>query len=94
MSNIDIPEGYIKRITSTIPFGYTSSDIKGWLKPIPSEIESLEFISKMVVNEEISLRVGAEWLLHQTGRSISARGLQKNIEKIYGKRDERLGFTS
>ena len=94
MSNIDIPDNYIKRITSTTPFGYTESEIKGWLQPIPNELESLEFISKMVVNEEISLRMAADWLEYKTGRSISARGLQKNIDKVYGKRQERLGATS
>ena len=34
-------EGYIKRKTSTIPFGYELSDVEGYLKPIPEQIDAL-----------------------------------------------------
>ena len=34
-----IPDGYIKRASSTIPFGYESDDmLEGYLKPIPEEL--------------------------------------------------------
>jgi|TARA_R110000796_G_C14497864_1_gene428549 hypothetical protein len=89
-----IPEKYIKRVTSTIPFGYRISDISGWLKPVDSELESLDFISKMVANEELSLRLASEWLEHKTNRTMSARGLQKHVDKLYGRRDERLANPS
>ncbi len=91
---MDIPEGFIRRATSTIPFGYRLSDIQGWLEPIEEELDSLKLISDMIANEEISLRMGSEWLEYKTGRSISPRGLQKHIDKTYGRRTERLGATS
>ncbi len=87
----EIPEGYIRRITSTIPFGYKLSDIKGWLQPIEDQLNSLTLISNMIVKEELSLRMGAEWLEYKTGRRITARGLQKHIDNKYGRRAERLG---
>ena len=88
----DIPEGFIRRKTSTIPFGYKlSDDIKGYLEPIQVEIESLQLIEQMIVGEEISLQMGSDWLAYKTGRSISPRGLQKHIDTKYGRRSERLG---
>ena len=91
---MEIPEGFIRSVTSTIPFGYELSDIQGWLQPIEKELDSLKLISGMIANEEISLRMGSEWLEYKTERSISPRGLQKYIDKTYGKRTERLGVTS
>ena len=89
---MDIPEGFIRR--ATIPFGYRLSDIQGWLEPIEEELKSLKLISDMIANEEISLRMGSEWLDYKTGRVISPRGLQKHIDKTYGRRTERLGTVS
>ena len=87
-----IPEGFIRRKTSTIPFGYKlSDDVKGYLEPIQVEIESLQLIEQMIVGEEISLQMGSDWLAYKTGRSISPRGLQKHIDTKYGRRSERLG---
>ena len=45
----------------------------------------------MVVAEEISLAMATDWLEYKTKRSISPRGLQKIIDKKYGRRAERLG---
>ena len=88
----DIPEGFIRRKTSTIPFGYKlSDDVKGYLEPIQVEIDSLQLIEQMIVGEEISLQMGSDWLAYKTGRSISPRGLQKHIDTKYGRRSERLG---
>ena len=88
----DIPEGFFRRKTSTIPFGYKlSDDVKGYLEPIQVEIESLQLIEQMIVGEEISLQMGADWLEYKTGRSITPRGLQKHIDTKYGRRSERLG---
>ena len=88
----DIPEGFIRRKTSTIPFGYKlSDDVKGYLEPIQIEIESLQLIEQMIVGEEISLQMGSDWLEYKTGRSITPRGLQKHIDTKYGRRSERLG---
>ena len=46
----DIPEGFIRRKTSTIPFGYKlSDDVKGYLEPIQVEIESLQLKSNFKI---------------------------------------------
>ena len=85
-------DGYIKRVTSTIPFGYElENEYDTFLKPIPEEIEALEVAEHMVVNEEISLQAAADWLEYKTDRKMSTPGLKKHIDKKYGKRDTRLG---
>jgi len=89
-----IPEGYIKRTTSTIPFGYEFDELTGYLKPIPEQLEALETVETMIVNEEVSLQAACDWLEYTTDRSISTPGLKKHIDKKYGKRNERLGDQS
>ena len=89
-----LPDGYIKRVTSTIPFGYELGDIDGYLKPIEAEIAALEIAEEMIVDEGISLQAACDWLEYKTDRRISAPGLKKHIDKKYGKRDERLGNQS
>tara|TARA_B100001250_G_scaffold411624_1_gene440729 strand:+ start:1089 stop:1379 length:291 start_codon:yes stop_codon:yes gene_type:complete len=85
-------EGYIKRNTSTIPFGYQMDDESStFLKPIETELEALQIAENMVVNEEISLQAACDWLEYKTDRKISAPGLKKHIDKKYGLRSERLG---
>tara|TARA_B100001250_G_scaffold362373_1_gene341028 strand:+ start:79 stop:378 length:300 start_codon:yes stop_codon:yes gene_type:complete len=83
-------EGYIKRKTSTIPFGYSESDISGYLKPMPDQIEALEIAEDLVASESISLRDACDWIEFKTKRSITAAGLKKHIDKKYGKREERI----
>ena len=88
-------EGYIKRATSTIPFGYELVDeSSSFLKPIDEELEALQIAENMVVNEEVSLQAACDWLEYKTGRSISTPGLKKHIDKKYGTRSERLGNQS
>jgi len=54
-------EGYIKRATSTIPFGYELDDeTSSFLKPIEDELEALQVAENMVVNEEISLQAACD----------------------------------
>ena len=37
------PDNYIRRTSSTVPFGYElDADFEGYLKPIPEHIEMLE----------------------------------------------------
>ena len=85
-------EGYIKRATSTIPFGYELVDeSSSFLKPIDEELEALQIAENMVVNEEVSLQAACDWLEYKTDRRISAPGLKKHIDKKYGTRSERLG---
>ena len=81
---------YIKRKTSTIPFGYESSEVEGYLKPVPDQIEALEVAEDLVTAESISLRDACDWIEFKTKRSITAAGLKKHIDKKYGKREQRL----
>ena len=76
-----LPEGYIKRVTSTIPFGYETSNIEGFLKPIPDQLEALDVVEVMINNEEVTLRDAAYWLENKTGRYISNVGLKNYIDK-------------
>ena len=84
-------EGYIKRKTSTIPFGYKEDeDTKGYLEPIPDQIEALKVAEDLVAGESISLRDACDWIEFKTYRSITPAGLKKHIDKKYGKREQRL----
>ena len=85
-------EGYIKRATSTIPFGYEMDDeSSSFLRPIETELEALQIAENMIVNEEVSLQAACDWLEYKTDRRMSAPGLKKHIDKKYGLRSERLG---
>ena len=83
--------GYIKRASSTIPFGYEIDLESRYLKPIPEQIEALGLVEKMIVDEEISLQEAVDWLEYKTDRTISPAGLKKHVDKKFGKRSERLG---
>ena len=84
-----------RRTSSTIPFGYElSEDDDHYLEPIDKQLEALEAVEEMIVNEELSLRDGCYWLENYTGRRITPAGLKKIIDKKYGTRPERLGFTT
>ena len=83
---------YLKRTSSTIPFGYKlEGKTDTFLKPIPEQLEALKIVEQMIINEEISLQAACDWLEYKTDRRISTPGLKKHIDKKYGKRDERLG---
>ena len=86
-----VPEGYIKRTTSTIPFGYEFDEVTGFLRPLEEELDALQIAENMIVNEEISLQAACDWLEYKTDRRISTPGLKKHVDKKYGKRDARLG---
>lgn len=67
-----------RRSSSTIPFGYVlDTEDSGLLQPIEHELEALETILPMIKSKSLSLREGALWLSHKTGRSISHEGLRK-----------------
>ena len=84
-------EGYIKRKTSTIPFGYElDTEEEGYLKPIPEQLEALEVAEDLITGESISLRDACDWIEYKTERRITHAGLKKHIDKKYGKREERL----
>ena len=82
-----LPNGYIRRPSSTIPFGYTlSNSIEGYLKPIPEDLEVLKEVSESVHIGEISLGIGVDWLEAETGKKMSRPGLKKYVDKKYGRR--------
>ena len=81
-----IPDGYIRRVTSTIPFGYElDTNIDGYLKPVEQELEVLKEVTESVHRQEISLGVGVAWLEAETGRKLSKVGLKKRVDKTYGR---------
>ncbi len=83
-----IPDGYIRRTSSTIPFGYElDEDIEGYIKPNPQELQVLKEVSEAVFHGEISLGIGVDWLEAETGRRMSRPGLKKHVDKIYGRRE-------
>ena len=81
-----IPDDYIRRTSSTIPFGYElDENFEGYLKPIQEELQILKEVAEAVFHNEISLGIGVDWLEAETGRSMSKPGLKKYVDKIYGR---------
>ena len=77
----DIPKGYIKKKSVTVPFGYKLSTIQGYLEPISSQLEELNKTLRKIYNKEYSLREAAVLLSEQTGRKISHVSLKKYLDK-------------
>ena len=77
-----MPKSYIKKKGSTVPFGYELSEIKGYVKPIPKQQESLLKFIKLIQEEKITLREAALQLSEEAGRSISHVGLSKIVKKL------------
>jgi|TARA_Y100000114_G_scaffold149902_1_gene164696 hypothetical protein len=80
-----LPDGYIRRTSSTIPFGYEESSVVGHLKPVPEQLEALEVVEDMLNKQEISLQTASDWLDYKVGRTLSKAGLKKHMDKKYGK---------
>ena len=81
-----IPDNYIRRTSSTIPFGYElDADFEGYLKPINNELKILKEVSEAVFHGEISLGIGVDWLEAETGKQMSRPGLKKDVDKVYGR---------
>ena len=81
-----IPDDYIRRTSSTIPFGYElDENFEGYLKPIPEELTILKEVSEAIFHGEISLGIGVDWLEAETGSPMSSPGLKKYVDKIYGR---------
>jgi hypothetical protein len=88
---LEVPEGYIRKRSSTIPFGYAlDENTKGYLKPITQELEVLKEVSTAVYNQEISLGVGVDWLEAETNRTMSRMGLKKYVDRTYKKSNSLL----
>ena len=91
---IEVPEGYIRKRSSTIPFGYElDNNTKGFLKPIPEQLDILKEVSTAIHNQEISLGVGVDWLEAETNRTMSRMGLKKYVDKKYKKLNSLLDKT-
>ena len=85
------PDNYIKRTSSTIPFGYElDENFDGYLKPNQDDLVILQEVAESVNNGSISLGVGVDWLEAETGKTMSRPGLKKYVDKTYG----RLGKKS
>ena len=66
---MQIPIDYIRRASSTIPFGYKeSAEFDGYLEPIHEELNVLQEVSEAVFHGEISLGIGVDWLEAETGK--------------------------
>ena len=87
-----IPSDFIRKKSSTIPFGYELSDYDGYLKPIKSELRVLEDILDQLAEEDsrMSLNEGAKLIKHKTGRKISRTGLLKLLKKKRGIHRKRI----
>ena len=81
------PDSYIRRTSSTVPFGYElDENFEGYLKPITEELQILKEVSEAVFHGESSLGIGVDWLEAETGRKMSRPGLKKYVDKTYGRR--------
>tara|TARA_E500000305_G_scaffold39402_2_gene30184 strand:- start:287 stop:556 length:270 start_codon:yes stop_codon:yes gene_type:complete len=86
-----VPDNYVRRKSSTVPFGYEDDGlIDGYLKAIPQDIEVLNEVAESVFLGEVSLGIGVDWLEAETGKKMSRMGLKKYVDKKY----ERLGKKS
>ena len=74
-----------KKSSSTIPFGYKVLKDSKILFPIDSQLIALKNIKIKLFKGTISLRVASDDLEIKTGRSISAAGLLKMMNKEYPK---------
>ena len=86
-----VPDNYIRRSSSTIPFGYElDANFNGYLKPVDTELAVLKEVAESVFQNEISLGIGVDWLEAETGKSMSRPGLKKYVDKIYGRLGKKL----
>ena len=86
-----------KRGAGSVPFGYDlDPEDSDYIVPDKEHLQTFQDIVNSVVVDSINFREGSEWIQYKTGRAISSRGLQKHIDKNYGKRNssERLGHQS
>ena len=75
-----IPKDYLPKKSHTIPFGYELSDIEGYLKPIPRELEALQKYLQGVTEQKYSLREAAKLITQEAGRSISHVTLKNYLD--------------
>jgi len=78
---MSIPKDYIKKKSRVIPFGYELSNIEGYLKPIPKELEVLHKYVEQVKNKTFSLREASVLIEEETKRKISHVTLKNYLDK-------------
>ena len=76
----DIPEGYLKKRGKVTPFGYEVSDIEGYFKPIPAQLEVLKRYLKELKQQKYSLREASVLIEQETGRKISHVSLKNYLD--------------
>ena len=69
-----------RRTSSTVPFGYVLSKDPLFLEEVPEQIEVLNEMKPLIKEKALSLREGALWIEHKTGRKLSHMGLKKIVE--------------
>lgn len=69
-----------RRTSSTVPFGYVLSEDPLFLEEVPEQIKVLNEIKPLIKEKALSLREGALWIEHKTGRKLSHMGLKKIVE--------------
>tara|TARA_R100001163_G_C5018370_1_gene161910 strand:+ start:95 stop:319 length:225 start_codon:yes stop_codon:yes gene_type:complete len=69
-----------RRTSSTIPYGYKLSEDPKYLEEVPEQLKVLEEVKPLIIDKALSLRDGAAWVSHKTGRSLSHSGLKKIID--------------
>ena len=81
MNKPDIPSNYIKKKSSTVSFGYKTSEIEGWLAPIQDELAVLHKYLLRIINKKVSLRDASLLIEQESGRKISHVALKGYIDK-------------
>tara|TARA_R110000772_G_scaffold82158_1_gene174391 strand:- start:11571 stop:11804 length:234 start_codon:yes stop_codon:yes gene_type:complete len=73
-----------RKANGLIPFGYKEiENDPEHIEEIPSHLEALDKIVPMIKSRSLSLREGALWLSHKTGRKLSHEGLNKIVKSRY-----------
>ena len=76
-----IPPEYLKKKSKTIPFGYETSEITGYFKPIPKQLEVLNKYLTLIKEKKCSLREASTLIAQETGRKLSHVSLKNYIDK-------------
>jgi len=76
----DIPKDYLKKKGRIIPFGYEISEIEGYFKPIPQELDILNKYLKGIKQQKYSLREAARLIQKESNRKISHVSLKNYLD--------------
>ena len=76
-----IPPEYLKKKSKTIPFGYETSEITGYFKPIPEQLEVLNKYLTLIKEKKCSLREASTLIEQETGRKLSHVSLKNYTDK-------------